>query len=193
MEFSAINNQRPSKRRRTIVFVFVGIVAAAVVVGIFMWTTAGNKAVIVSTPDTTTKHGPTIKDYSGKYVSFRYPGVYNAKKTTLGDIDLEAYMFTASTNFEKHFAFDVASPNYGQLDYYSPYLARKLHPELYKRQDFNVGADPAVLFISNDLTERTVFITHKAMVLTLSFFSQGASEDLQPEVAKLLSTVSWKQ
>jgi hypothetical protein len=159
---------------------------------IIFWATSGNKGQVVNTPDETRQHGPTIKDFSGKYVFFRYDGMYSSKKSALGDNDLEAYVLTANTNYEKHLAVNVSRPIGGLLDNYSPYIARKTRADLYQRKDFILAGEPAVLFVKNDLTERTVLTTHNGMVATLSFVSQGSSEELQPEIDQLLTTFSWR-
>ena len=193
MEFSTVRNHQSSSRKRIIVFIVIGLVAAVIAAGIFMWATAGNKGVVTDSPDKTKERGSAVKDLSGTYIFFRYASTYDLKKSALGDADKEAYQLTASTNYEKHIAVAVSLPANGQLDNFSPYIARKTHPELYDRKDFIVAGDPAVLFIKHDLTERTVLITHNGMVATLSFVSQGSAEELQPEVDQLLTTFSWRQ
>jgi len=163
-----------------------------VAIGSF-WASADNKGVIVDAPVNSDTHGPTIKDFPGKIIFFRYSGIYNLKSSRLGDTDLEASILTSNINYGKHIAVAVSLPQGGQLDNFSPYLARKTRTDLYQRQDLTVAGAPAVLFIKQDKTERTVFLSHDGMIAYLSFVGGGTDDDLQSEINQLLTTFRWKQ
>lgn len=193
MEYSSGIKRRRSSRKRTILLASVALVIISIVAIGFFLASADNKGVIVDAPVNSDKHGPTIKDFSGKFIFFRYSGIYDPKNSTLGDTDLEASVLTANTNYDKHIAVAVSRPQGGQLDYFSPYIARKTRTDLYQRQDLTVAGASAVLFIKQDNTERTVFIPHDGMIATLSFVSGGTYDDLQSEINQLLTTFSWKQ
>lgn len=192
MEFRAVQSYQASSHKRIIMFAVVAVVAALFGVVVLIWSKGDNKGTVVNVPDTTHQHGPAVKELVGTYISFQYAGGYDLKKSALGDTDLEAYMLTAGTNYEKHIAVDVALPENGKLDNFTPYIARKTRADLYQQQSITVAGEPAVLFIKNDLTERTVLIPHNSSITTLSFVSKGSTDDLQTEINQLLATFKWR-
>lgn len=193
MEYSRVVKRMQVSRKWTILLASIALVIIIIVVIGSFWASADNKGVIVDTPASSDTHGPTIRDFSGKIIFFRYSGIYDLKDSVLGDTEIEASFLTSITNYGKHIAVAVSRPQGGQLDNFSPYIARETRTDLYQRQDLTVAGAPAVLFIKQDNTERTVFIPHNGMIATLSFVGGGTDDDLQSEINQLLNTFSWKQ
>lgn len=168
-----------------------GVVAVLAVAAI-VWSTSGNQATISQVPTTTTtKRGPTSKEYTGAYMHFTYPSVYFANKLAAKDNDLELAMLSADTTYPKQLAVAVSKLDGNGLDNNSTHQLRQSQPQNYTRSTVTVDGGTAEQWRRVDGTEITVLIPHGSMVASLSFTATGSLDDLQPEVTKVLESYHW--
>ena len=171
----------------------IAIFGIFIIAGFVAWAMAPNKGTVLESTNQSNKYGSDKKQLNGKYVSFSYSGAYRLKKLTPGDYDYEMYDLSANVGFDKHLSVDVSRLEGGELNNDTSYTARLYHPDVYSHNDILVNGHPAVIFIKNDDSERTVFISNGNKVAILAFVSKGGLEDISSEITAVLNSFHWKE
>ena len=180
------------RARARYVWLGAGLLVVGLVAGVALWASAGSQGQIVVTPDKKIVHGPAYQVFDGSYMTFSYPSTYRVHKLDAKDTDLELFMLTADTNYDKRLAVSVSKLTAGGLNDNSAYLLRQSQPDTYASHKVSVDGSPALVWAKKDGLEQTVFISHGDKVATLAFTTTGNLDDLQPQVDALLQTFRWK-
>lgn len=170
--------------------------AAAVVVvvtlAVFLWSTASNKANVTNPPPRASLSAPTLKTFTGKYISFEYTSRYAPRTLAAKDSDLELYMLTADTSYEKRLVVSVSILPGGQLSQNSAYSYRSTDTADYTLTSQTVDGSEAVIATKADGSERTIFIPRGDRIAVFTFVTKSPSDDIASESLRLLSSFSWK-
>jgi hypothetical protein len=180
-----------SDRKKTVTLVIVSLVlllAAAFYYSI----SRPNQGKIINTPESQ-RAVPADRTLHGIYMTINYSGSYNAQRLAAKDNDLELYMLTANTNYDKRIAVSVSKLQEGNLVTNSAYNLRKTHTELYSNRTKPVDGGTASIWTKTDGSEETVFIPKGTRVAVLSFTTNSSLNELQTEVDKVLNTFKWKE
>jgi hypothetical protein len=170
------------------------ILVALIAVAAYFWSTKSNQGTIAYAASPGQQARISYKVLNGKYISFIYNGEYAViNMQPSGDNDLETYLLSADTSYQKQLAVDISTLPGGNLNNNSSYNFRKTSPYLYTSQNITVDGSPAVEWLKNDGSEITVQIPNGGKLATLSFTTGSPTDQLQPEVNALMQSFSWKQ
>lgn len=180
-----------NSRKKRIVWALVLIVLVVVVLFV-LWLTADNEGKISDPSGSARSNVPSYKDFDGKFITFRYSGMYGVRALPTANQDLELYNFSASTMYQKNIAVSVSELTAGSLNNNSAYNLRRSQPDKYAQRDIQVAGMPATLWVKHDGKEETAIIPKGDRVAVLSFTTAGPTGQLGSEVTALLQTFTWK-
>lgn len=163
-----------------------------VTLAVFLWSTASNKANVTNPPPIITPSRIGHKIFNGQYVAFEYTSRYAPKTLAAKDSDLELYMLTADTSYEKRLVVSVSRLPGGLLSQNSAYALRSTSTTDYRLETQTIDGSQAVVAIKADGSERTIFIPRGEQIAVLSFVTKSPSDDIASESQRLLSTFHWK-
>lgn len=161
--------------------------------GFTAWAVTINKGVIVAAPDRAPTRAPAIATLDGKYISFNYSDSYKLETLPVNSSDLESYILTANTNYEKHLAVAVHQLDASGLNGFTGYTSRQSRTDIYDQQAIKVGQAPAIEFTNKDHTEKTIFIPRGTTVALFSFVTTSRYDDVNSEITAILESFVWKQ
>lgn len=177
-------------QQRRFVWFGVGLV---ILFGLLFYANSANKGRIVTADARPRTVTPANKTYTGKYMSFVYPGTYRTEARPAQGVDLEVAMLSADTNYDKRLAVSVSDLPGGLLDNNSAYKLRSTYTNLYASRALNTPGGAATVWVKRDNSEQTAFIQKGNRVAVLSFTTANTSEDLTAEVNALLGSFKWSQ
>jgi len=126
------------------------------------------------------------KTYSGKYIGFRYPALYEEIPAAKSTGYLDSVKLVISRGHNKYASIGLLKEN---ISNDSGVNYRKLHPEIYSLLK---DTPSYVLFSKKDGTEYTGFIAHGDSVLTVSFTSVATAE-LKSDYETIIRSLEWRQ
>lgn len=193
-KFGVASRQRRSGRRKWI-YLLATVVVIGLAILIFQLTNnAGNKGSITAAKaKDTTQAKTSFKLFSGRYVKFEYSSRYAPQTLPAKDLDLELYMFTADTIYDKRLAVSVSQLPEGQLTQSSAYMLRSTDTAAYSLTNQKVDGLNSVIATKSDGSEKTAFIPNGQKIAILSFVTANTSDDINNELQRALSTFQWVQ
>lgn len=133
------------------------------------------------------------KQLDGQYIRFDYPATYLSRRIDERGTDLELYQLDANTAYTKKLAISVSDLPDGTLNSNSAYLLRKNRSDMYHQRKVEAGRLTVQVWVSNDATEQTAFITQAGRAAVLAFTQAGGDKDsLTAEVDTILKSFQWK-
>lgn len=173
----------------TIIILIGGIVA------VVTWTKSPSEGSVLNMPPKVTKKVSTFSDKTleGNYISFQYSGKYVASANVPANNDLERYVLSAGTNYDKRIQVSVANLPTGKLESNGDYIYRQKTPTIFSKRQFKSSVGTYDIWVRNDGTEQTAMLARGNKILTVSFLtSPGVEDNLGPEADALLNSLSWK-
>ena len=158
-----------------------------------VWALTVNKGIITAAADRAPVRAPATVALNGQSIDFTYSDSYKLEKLPPTAIDVESYYLAANTNFEKHLAVAVHRLDNFGLNGFTGYTSRNARTDVYDKQQITVGQEQAIEFTKKDLTEKTIFIPHGNETALFSFVTTSKYDDIDTEIADILSSFRWKQ
>lgn len=146
--------------------------------GTIIATPAGNIAVTANT-----KPEPGI--YKGKYISFSLSADYKRAPNQSGSGYLDNALFVTTDHTGKQLAVSVIKQNPAN----DPSVSfRRQHQDVYHEQALPGG----LLFTkTKDGSERTAYITHGELELTIAFSSPHDNQDFTSDMDGIINSLKW--
>jgi hypothetical protein len=149
---------------------------------------------IIKNPSVT--NSPTTyydKKLNGTYISFQYSGKYMEKNDGPKDNYLERYTLSADTHYDKRIQASVIDLPDGKLESNGDYLYRMKSGSVYTARKIEIHGTVVNVWVKNDGTEQTAFITHGNKAASISFVTASGNDNVTGEMDALLETLQWKQ
>ncbi len=126
------------------------------------------------------------EQYDGKYVSFSYPAQYKPAESNLSGNFLEVYRLYDNGLSSRSITVGVMRET---LENDSGLNFRRNHPDIYQSQTSPAGS---AIFVSHQNGfERTVYISHGGLVLSLSALDP-AGRDMSGVEEDIINSLKWK-
>lgn len=162
----------------------------AVFVGVFIKVMSSPaEGTIITTPQDNIAAASAIKSepgiYKGKYVSFSLPMSYKQAASQGGKSYLDNAIFIATDHSSKQLSARVLKQSMANDP---PINFRRQHPDVYHEQ---VMAGGRVFTKTKGGSERTMFITHGNLELTVAFSSPHDGEDFMTDMDSVINSLKW--
>ncbi len=138
---------------------------------------------ITSKPVTPAENPPG--HYSGKYISFDYPGTYKQTYSELSGTFLEVYHLESPKKSNRYISVGVLRESFGAD---SGIRYRQDHPQIYQPQASVPGS---LTFVSHQNGfERTIFISHGGLVVSIAAVD-SSGRDMTDDQNQILNSLQW--
>lgn len=174
------------------IIISIAVIAGAVTVFV-LWAKSPHQGSVSKTQSPIGPAAYSDKQLNGKYLSFQYSGKYVAQSGGAKDNDLEIFILSAATQYEKRIVASVASLPDGKVESNGSYIYRQASTVTYSNRKVIVEGVPVDVWVKKDGLEQTAMIPHGNKLGVISFVTTNANDDLTGEMDTLLKTFRWKQ
>lgn len=171
----------------------VGLVLVITIIGLGRLINAPANGTITEFEGPASQSGKSVlgvhespKQYDGKYISFSYPSGFQPVDVPLTGSYLEVARMVGVGSSSSLISLGLVRE---KLDNDSGFHYRQNHPEIYERQSTASGS--AAFIAHQNGFERTIFITHNDLVLSVSA-SDPHGKDLAAVQNTAINSLKWK-
>lgn len=192
--YNAPQSAKPKRRRKWLIWLIILIALVVLIAIAVLWATSTQKATITQSGASSSPRAPGFKTYQSQYISLQYSDSYKQKSHLVQNPGVEQTLLRANTSYEKTLAIEVQPLPTGGIAGDSGFQYRQMHPELYDVQQTTLGGGPATQWSKKDGTEITIYSSHGAQYVVLSFSIANTNDThgLSDEVAAVMQSFFWK-